>query len=59
MNEIKIEGIVEVLDKLPKVSFGWMSSFNGRIAQVNGQRFTVQNVYVGEKWKTEWVKIAE
>lgn len=59
MNEVKIEGIVEVLDELPKVSFGWMSSFNGRIAQVNGQRFTVQNVYVGEKWKTEWVKIAE
>ena len=59
MNEVKIEGIVEVLDELPRVSFGWMSSFNGRIAQVNGQRFTVQNVYVGEKWKTEWVKIAE
>lgn len=59
LNIVKIEGIVETLDELPKVSFGWMSSFNGRIAQVNGQRFSVQNVYDGEKWKTEWVKIAE
>lgn len=59
MNEVKIEGIVEVLDELPKVSLGWMSSFNGRIAQVNGQRFTVKNISDEGKWKTEWVKIVE
>ena len=56
MNEVKIEGIVEVLDELPKVSFGWMSSFNGRIVQVKGQCYRAENVYDGKKWNAKWKK---
>ena len=53
-NEIKIEGIVEVLESLPNASIGWSSSVHGRTVQVNGQRYIAKNVYDGKKWKTEW-----
>lgn len=56
MNEVKIEGIVEVLDELPRVSLDWSSSYNGRIVQVEGQRYRAENVYDGKKWKAEWKK---
>ena len=53
-NEVKIEGIVEDLDVLPVLCAGWTSSFNGRTVQVKGQRYMVQNVFKGGKWKAEW-----
>lgn len=56
-NEMKIEGIVEVLDALPNSSIGWSSSVHGRTVQVNGQQFKSTNVYDGRKWKAEWKKV--
>lgn len=56
-NEMKIEGIVEVLDALPNSSIGWSSSVQGRTVQVNGQQFRSRNSYDGKKWKTEWIKM--
>lgn len=56
-NEVAIEGIVEVLDKLPDTSIGWSSSVQGRTVQVKGQRYKAENVYDGKKWKAEWKKV--
>lgn len=56
-NSIKIEGIIEKLDELPNLSMGWTSSFNGRVVQINGQRYKAENVYDGKKWKAEWKKV--
>lgn len=53
-NEMKIEGIVEVLDALPDSSVGWSSSVQGRTVQVNGQQYRSKNVFDGRKWKNEW-----
>ncbi len=55
-NQVKIEGIVEELDALPKLSMGWTSSYNGRVVQVKGQRYRAENVYDGKNWKAEWKK---
>ncbi len=56
-NEIKIEGIVEVLDKLPKVSSGWTGSAPGRTVEVNGTRYRFENTRDGKSMKAEWRKI--
>lgn len=55
-NKVSIEGIVEELNDLPKLSMGWTSSYHGRIVQVKGQRYQAENVYDGKKWKAEWKK---
>jgi hypothetical protein len=56
-NKMVVEGIVEVLNELPKLSIGWTSSCNGRTVLVEGQRFRAENVFDGKKWKAEWKKI--
>ena len=56
-NKVKIEGIVEVHDKLPGFSIGWNDSYHGRVVQVKGQRYCAQNTYDGKKWKAEWVRV--
>ena len=53
-NEVKIEGIIEEVDKLPDLSLGWSSSYYGRIVQVNGQRYKAVNEFKDGKWKAEW-----
>ena len=47
-NKVHIEGIVEELNRLPNLSLGWNSSYNGRIVQVNGQRYRTENWYDGK-----------
>lgn len=56
-NEIKISGIVEVLDKLPNHSIGWTNSYNGRVVKVKGKLYRASNIYDGEKWIAEWSEI--
>lgn len=58
-NEVRIEGILEVLDKLPQLSMGWTSSYNGRIVQVKGQRYKAENLFDGNDWRTEWKRCGE
>lgn len=53
-NEVKIEGIIEEVDKLPDLSLGWSSSYYGRIVQVNGQSYKAVNEFKDGKWKAEW-----
>ena len=53
-NIVEIIGIVEELEELPNLSIGWTSSFNGRIVQVNGQRYRAVNELADGKWKAEW-----
>ncbi len=55
-NKVRIEGIVEELNRLPNLSLGWNSSYNGRIVQVNGQRYRAENWYDGKKWNAKWEK---
>lgn len=57
-NVVRIEGIVEELNELPHFSLGWTSSYNGRIVQVNGQRYKAENVYDGNSWNVEWKRYA-
>ena len=56
-NKASIEGIVEEMDELPKLSMGWTSSFHGRVVQVKGQQYMAENVYDGKKWKAEWKRM--
>ena len=56
-NKVCIEGIVEELDELPKLSMGWTSSFHGRTVQVKGQHYQAENVHDGKHWKAEWKRI--
>lgn len=53
-NKVKIEGIIEEVDKLPDLTLGWSSSFNGRTVQVKGQRYRAVNEFKDGKWKAEW-----
>lgn len=53
-NEVKIEGIVEELDELPKLSIGWTTSFNGRIVQVKGKHYRAVNEFSEGKWIAVW-----
>ena len=53
-NEVKIDGIIEEVDKLPDLSLGWSSSYYGRIVQVNGQSYKAVNEFKDGKWKAEW-----
>ena len=53
-NEVKIEGIIEEVDKLPDLSLGWSSSYYGRIVQVNGQSYMAVNEFKDGKWKAVW-----
>ena len=53
-NEVKIDGIIEEVDKLPDLSLGWSSSYYGRIVQVNGQSYKAVNEFRDGKWKAEW-----
>lgn len=55
-NEMKINGIIEVVDELPQAAFGWSSSVHGRIVKTNGQVYKLKNIFDGKKWKTEWCK---
>jgi hypothetical protein len=56
-NKVSIEGIVEEMDELPKLSMGWTSSYHGRTVQVKGQCYKAENVYDGKNWKAEWKKV--
>lgn len=56
-NEIKISGIVEVLDNLPDNSIGWTNSFNGRIVQVKGKTYRAANTFDGKKWVANWLEM--
>ena len=56
-NKVCIEGIVEELDELPKLSMGWTSSFHGRTVQVKGQCYQAENVHDGKHWKAEWKRM--
>lgn len=56
-NAIKIEGIVEVLDKLPKFESGWSESIQGRIVKVKDKLYRAVNENDGKKWASKWVVV--
>lgn len=56
-NEVRIEGIVEVMNQLPQLGDGWSNSVHGRIVQVNGKKYRARNYNNGKQWKTEWVEV--
>lgn len=56
-NAMKIEGVVEVLDKLPQFSDGWTSTVQGRTVLVNGKKYRARNMNIGAKWRVEWEEI--
>ena len=54
---MKIEGIVEVMDKLPQIDEGWSNTVQGRTVQVNGKKYRSKNIYNGSTWKAEWEEV--
>ncbi len=56
-NTMKIEGIVEVMDKLPQFGEGWSNSVQGRTVQVNGKKYRAKNTLKDSKWKAEWEEV--
>ena len=58
-NAVNIDGIVEVLDKLPKITPGWTESCPGRVVEVNGTRYRFENTRDGKTMKAEWKKLEE
>ena len=53
-NMMKIEGVIEVHDKLPLLDTGWSNTVPGRVVKVGGKSFKAINKAVAEKWKAEW-----
>lgn len=56
-NAMKIEGVVEVLDKLPEIDSGWTNTVQGRTVFVNGKKYIAKNTTTGKKWKAEWKEV--
>lgn len=56
-NAMKIEGIVEVMDKLPHLGNGWSGSVQGRTVLVNGKKYKAKNTLSGSNWKAEWEEV--
>ena len=55
-NELKISGIVEVMESLPESNIGWTKSYNGRLVRVNGKTYRASNVFDGLRWKSKWIE---
>lgn len=53
-NTMKVEGVVEVADKLPSLDNGWSNTVPGRIVKVGDKTYKAVNKAVSGKWKTEW-----
>lgn len=56
-NSMNINGVVEVLDKLPQFGSGWNPSVNGRIVKVGEKIYKASNKTDGKTWKNEWEEI--
>lgn len=56
-NAMKIDGIVEVMDKLPQLGVGWSNSIHGRTVKVNDRVYRAKNINLGKQWRAEWVEI--
>lgn len=54
-NSMKISGIVEPVESLPKLSIGWSEATNGRTVLFDGKIYTAVNVNEGGKWKAVWI----
>lgn len=53
-NAMKIEGIVEVMDRLPQFGMGWSNTVQGRTVLVNGKKYQAKSINTGKLWKAEW-----
>ena len=58
-NAVRIEGIVEVLDKLPQLGTGWTASVHGRKVKVGEKVYRAVNRNDGRNWKAVWEEVAE
>lgn len=58
-NAMKIEGIVEVLDKLPQLGTGWSSSVQGRKVKVGEKVYHAVNRNDGRNWKAVWEEVTD
>ena len=53
-NMMRIEGVIEVEDKLPSLNNGWSNTVSGRIVKVGDKTYKAINKTVSGKWKAEW-----
>ena len=56
-NSMKIEGVVEVLDKLPQLGTGWSNSVQGRTVKVGDKVYRAKNTGNGKQKKIEWEEV--
>lgn len=56
-NAMRIEGIVETLDQLPKADMGWTNTVQGRTVKVGDKVFRASNRNNGKGWRVVWEEI--
>ena len=56
-NAMKIDGIVESLDKLPSLGMGWTETAQGRMVKVGEKIYRATNRKENGKWKAAWVEV--
>lgn len=53
-NKMRVEGVIEVEDKLPSLNNGWSNTVPGRTVKVGNKTYKAVNRAVAGKWKAEW-----
>ncbi len=56
-NSMKIEGILEVMEKLPELGIGWSASTHGRTVKVGDRIYKAVNRMDGKKQIAQWEEI--
>ncbi|MBR5736498.1 MAG: hypothetical protein IKX60_06890 [Bacteroidales bacterium] len=56
-NSMKIEGVVEVMDKLPQLGVGWSNSVQGRTVKVGEKVYRAANYNDGTRWQAVWQEV--